>query len=70
MSCGSLSNVFCSTCDRVGLHDKGICVHCDTKAGYTPIRDDPSKGLEFSMKRQIAVKKRRKGGRPRKAKGT
>ena len=33
-TCGSLSNLYCARCRKVGLHAESVCVHCGTVYEY------------------------------------
>ena len=37
-TCGSLSNLYCATCGKVGLHAESVCVHCGTVYEYERVR--------------------------------
>lgn len=67
-TCGSLSNLYCDTCGKVGLHAESVCVHCGTVYEYERVKvrqtdfERQMSQLRGAAKSAAARRKRKDGG--------
>ena len=68
-TCGSLSNLLCERCRKVGLHAESVCVHCGTVYEYERVRvretdmeRDNARSRKRGARRAAEGRRKRSGG--------